>query len=138
MPKVPLGVMVLSLLATVGGIMYLIAGIQMAGVQVFGPAQSGSGFLMSGIFTIILGLIWLGVGGALWTLQPWGLLFVEIIAVFALLDAFFTFIASNNGFGFQYGLALFILPLVILWYANRPHVQAAFEAGGAAAMAKKA
>ena len=136
MPKVPLGVMVLSLLATVGGIMYLIAGIQMAGVQVFGPAQSGSGFLMSGIFTIILGLIWLGVGGALWTLQPWGLLFVEIIAVFALLDAFFTLIASNNG-GLQYGFALFFLPLVILWYANRPGVQAAFEAGGAAAMAKK-
>lgn len=119
----PLGVLILSVLATLAGFLYLLAGIQLMGIVTFGPAESGNGVWISGLFTFIVGLIWLGVGGALWSLQAWGLLFTEIMAVFALISGVFTLFA---GASVNRGLGLIIIPIVILWYANRESIKAAF------------
>jgi hypothetical protein len=123
----PLGVMILGVLATLVGVMYIFGGFRLMGIVTFGPAESGSGVWFSGLLTLIVGVIWLGVGGALFSLQPWGLLFVEIMAIFALIEAVFTMFggaSQNTGWG------LFVLPLVVLWYANRPSIKAAFAEAG--------
>ena len=85
----PLGVMILGVLATLVGVMYVIGGFRLMNIVTFGPVESGNGVWFSGLLTLIVGIIWLGVGGALFSLQPWGLLFVEIMAIFALIEARF-------------------------------------------------
>ena len=122
----PLGVMILGVLATLVGVMYVIGGFRLMGIVTFGPVESGNGVWFSGLLTLIVGVIWLGVGGALFSLQAWGLLFVEIMAIFALLSAVFDMFSSSS----NTGLGLFLLPLVVLWYANRPTIKAAFAQAG--------
>ena len=122
----PLGVMILGVLATLVGVMYVIGGFRLMGIVTFGPVESGNGVWFSGLLTLIVGVIWLGVGGALFSLQPWGLLFVEIMAIFALIEAVFVLFSSSS----QTGVGLFLLPLVVLWYANRPSIKAAFAQAG--------
>ena len=127
----PLGVMILGVLATLVGVMYVIGGFRLMNIVTFGPVESGNGVWFSGLLTLIVGIIWLGVGGALFSLQPWGLLFVEIMAIFALIEAVFVMFSSNS----QTGLGLFLLPLAVLWYANRPSIKAAFVEAGVTAPA---
>ncbi len=110
----PLGVMVLGVLATLVGVMYVFGGFRLMSIVTFGPVESGSGVWFSGLLTLIVGVIWLGVGGALFSLQPWGLLFCEIMAIFALIEAVFVLFAGSSQ---NTGLGLFVLPLIVLWYA---------------------
>jgi hypothetical protein len=116
-------VIVLAVLAVAAGVLYLIGGLKLMGIVTFGPLQSGSGVWLSGLFTFIVGLIWLSVGFALWSLRPWALLFVEIMAVFGLINAVFILFAANS---LQDGLAAAILPAVVLWYSNRESVRSHF------------
>lgn len=122
MTKVPTGVLVLSVLATFAGIMNLIWGLRMMGVVTFGPVESGNGVWLAGLFTFIVGLIYLGVGGALMALRPWALMFAQIMAIFGIVSAVFAMFSV----GFQTGLGLLILPGFVFWYTNRESVVAAF------------
>ncbi len=122
----PLGVMVLSILATMAGILYLIAGLRMMGIVTFGPLESGDGVWLAGLLTFVVGIIWVGVGGALWALQPWGLMFAQIMAVFALMSAVFSIFFAS----FQYGVGHAILAGVLLWYTTRQETVSAFSGTG--------
>ena len=102
MKKLPTGVLVLSILATFVGIMDLLYGLRMMGAVTFGPVESGNGAFLAGVLTFIVGLIWLGVGGALAALKPWGLMFVQIMAIFGLINAVFVMFGTS----FESGLAL--------------------------------
>jgi hypothetical protein len=121
----PLGVIVLGVLTTLVGVMYVFAGFRLMNIVTFGPVESGNGVWFSGLLTLIVGIIWLGVGSALFSLQAWGLLFCEIMAIFAIIEAVFVLFGSSNT-----GLGLFVLPLVVLWYCQRPSVREAFAAAG--------
>ncbi len=110
--------------------MYVFAGLRLMNAVTFGPVESGNGVWFSGLLTLIVGLIWIGVGGALFSLQPWGLLFCEIMAIFALINA--TFILLSGGSQANWGL--FVLPLLVLWYCNRPSIKAAFTEAGVTAV----
>jgi hypothetical protein len=125
--KRPLGVLVLGVLATLVGFMYVFGGFRLMNIVTFGPVESGNGVWFSGLLTLIVGIIWLGVGSALFSLQPWGLLFCEIMAIFALISAVFTLFAGGS---YNTGFGLFVLPLIVLWYCNRPSVREAFVASG--------
>ena len=96
MKKLPTGVLVLSILATFVGIMDLLYGLRMMGVVTFGPVESGNGVFLSGVLTFVVGLIWLGVGGALAALKPWGLMFVQIMAIFGLINAVFVMFGDRQ------------------------------------------
>ncbi len=124
--KRPLGVLILGVLATLVGVMYVIGGFRLMNIVTFGPVESGNGVWFSGLLTLIVGIIWLGVGIALFSLQPWGLVFVEIMAIVALIEAVFVLFSSSS----NTGIGLFLLPLVVLWYANRPNISAAFSEAG--------
>lgn len=123
----PLGVLILAVLAVMAGVLYLIAGIQLMGIVTFGPVESGNGVWISGLLTFIVGVIWLGAGSALFSLQPWGLMFAQIMAVFSLMSAVFSMFAMTE---WRWGLGEAILAGAILWYLSREQTVAAFTGSG--------
>jgi hypothetical protein len=125
--KTPLGVMILAIIAIAIGIMDVIWSLRLMGYVTFGPGESGDGIWLSGLFTMIVGLIWLSAGFALVSLRPWALMFVEILAIFGLVNAVFAMFASGS---IATGVGLAILPGFIFWYANRESVTSAFMNSG--------
>ena len=119
----------LSVLATIAGILYLIAGLQLMSIVTFGPVESGNGVWLSGLFTFIVGIIWLAAGGALWSLQPWALMFAQIMAVFGLISGVFSLFAMSEA-NQRYGLGQIILAGVVLWYCTRDKTVEAFGGTG--------
>lgn len=119
----PLGVLILAVLAVMAGVLYLIAGIQLMGIVTFGPVESGNGVWISGLLTFIVGVIWIGAGVALYGLQPWALMFAQIMAVFSLMSAVFSMFAMTE---WRWGLGQAILAGILLWYLAREETVAAF------------
>jgi hypothetical protein len=120
----PIGVIVLAVLAVAAGVLYLIGGLRLMSIVTFGPLPSGNGVWLSGLFTFIVGIIWLAVGFALWSMRAWALLFVEIMAIFGLVNAVFVLFATSS---LSDGLATAILPAIVLWYANRESIRSQFS-----------
>lgn len=119
----PFGVLVLGALSIAIAIVYIIIALQLFGVVIFGDAPSGSNLFLSGLLALIVGVIFLGAGWALWQMRPWALVFVMILAVFGLVEATFIWIATRD---LSYGLAAAIIPGFLLWYTSRADVKAAF------------
>lgn len=119
----PLGVLILSVLAVMAGVLYLIAGVQLMGIVTFGPVESGNGVWISGLLTFIVGVIWVGAGTALYGLQPWALMFAQIMAVFSLMSAVFSMFAMQD---WRWGVGQAILAAALLWYLARQETVAAF------------
>ncbi|MGD8685095.1 MAG: hypothetical protein PVG27_14205, partial [Chloroflexota bacterium] len=111
--KRPFGVLVLGALAVAIAIVRLLVALQLLGIGIFGDDKwDGSGVIWVGLLTLVVGLIYLGVGWALWSMRPWALIFTMIMAVFGLVDAMFVLIATGN---IAYGLAAAAIPAFLLW-----------------------
>ena len=119
----PFGVLVLGSLAIAIAIVKLVIGFQL----LFGDRLEASGVGWVGLLTIIVAVIYLAVGWALWSMRPWALLFTMIMAVFGLVDAMFVLLATNN---IAYGLAAAAIPAFLLWYCSREDIRAAFDVSG--------
>ncbi len=129
--KRPFGVLVLGALAIAIAVIRLLVGLQLLGVGIFGDDNwDGSGVIWVGIMTVVVGLIYLAVGWALWSMRPWALIFTMIMAVFGLVDAMFVLIATNN---IAYGLAAAAIPAFLLWYTSRQDIRDDFAAADEAA-----
>jgi hypothetical protein len=119
---------VLGALAIAIAVVRLVIGAQLLGVAIFGPVPTGAGIGWAGILTLVVGIIYLAVGWALWSLRPWALVFTMIMAVFGLVDAMFVLLATGN---LAYGLAAAAIPALLLWYTMREDVRDVFaEAEG--------
>ena len=130
MDKRPFGVLVLGALAIAIAIVRLLLGLQLLGIAIFGDVQfEGSGVFWTGLLTFIVGLVYLGVGWALWSMRPWALVFTMIMAVFGLVDAMFVWIATGS---IAYGLASAAIPAFLLWYTSRQDIRDEFAAADAA------
>jgi len=70
-----------------------------------------------------VGLIWIAVGGAAFTLKPWAWVFGVIMAFFGLFEALFALLATLS---WEYALSTAVLPVFILWYLNREKIKQAF------------
>lgn len=125
--KTPIGVIILSVLATFAGIMNLLWGLRMMGVVTFGPVESGNGVFLSGLLTFIVGLIWLGVGGALFSMKAWGLMFCQIIAIFGLINAVFILFGTGN---WETAVGAAVIPAIVFWYCSRQEIQSQFTVEG--------
>lgn len=123
MLRPPVGVALLGFLCLMAGFAFSIMGLRYAGFVVFGRGDIGDGLLFWGLLTLLAGLMFFVAAFALWATQPWGWLFAHFLAIFALLDAFFVWIANNS---FSDGLAVAIFPLIVLWYLNQADVKATF------------
>ncbi len=122
----PFGVLILGALAIAIAIVRLLLGLQLLGVAVFGDVQfDGTGVFWTGLMVFVVGLIYLGVGWALWSMRPWALVFTMIMAVFGLVDAMFVWIATG---AIAYGLAAAAIPALLLWYTSRQDIRDQFAA----------
>jgi hypothetical protein len=122
----PFGVLILGALAIAIAVVRLLLGFQLLGIAVFGDViYDGSGVFWTGLLTTIVGIIYLSVGWALWSMRPWALAFTMIMAVFGLVDAMFVWIATSN---IAYGLAAAAIPALLLWYTSRQDIRDEFAA----------
>ena len=123
----PIGVIILSALVTVTGVIGVLGGL--FSILSFGVGFIGSlfgigepGGLFAGIYGLVWGLITLFFGYGLWNLRPWArigaLVFQGINLVYAIIALFtppdFPFFSA-------------ILAVVIIWYLTRPSIRAAFR-----------
>ena len=123
MPNRPFGVLVLGALAIAIAVIRLVISFQLIIGGIFGDIPDGNGVLWAGIMTLVVGLIYLGVGWALWSMRPWALVFTMIMAVFGLVDAMFVLIATGS---IAYGLAAAAIPALLLWYTSRDDIRNTF------------
>lgn len=119
----PAGITIIGVLASVAGIIYILQGIRILGFVVFGPGQAWSNVSATGWGTLILGIVWLAVGGAFMSLRPWAWVFGVIVVGLSLIAAFW---GNINGWQFGDLFVAMIVPLVILFYLNSEKVKAAF------------
>ena len=123
----PAGITIIGVLSFAAGIIYLLQGIRILGFVVFGAGQAFTNVSLTGWTTLALGLVWIAVGGAFLSLQPWAWLFGVIVVGFSLIEAFF---GNLNGWQFGDLFSAMIVPLVILFYLNSEKVKAAFGLEG--------
>jgi hypothetical protein len=119
----PFGVLVLGALAIAIAVVRLVIGFQLLFGGLFSDKLDGSGIGWVGLMMVVVGIIYLAVGWALWSMRPWALLFTMIMAVFGLVDAMFVMLATNN---IAYGLAAAAIPAFLLWYTSREDIRDAF------------
>jgi hypothetical protein len=129
----PILISVLGFFAIMAGFVWIVVGLRGLGVEVgsiFGDLPAYDNVGIWGIVSLGVGIAWILAGLGLWALQPWAWMFAAIVAVFALVNAFFLMVAYA---GSGAGLAQALMPALILWYLNTDEVKAAFGAGGQAA-----
>jgi hypothetical protein len=123
-------VLVLGALAIAIAVVRLLVGFQLLFGGIFSERLEGTGIGWVGLMTLIVGVIYLAVGWALWSMRPWALVFTMIMAVFGLVDAMFVWMATGS---VAYGLASALIPGLLLWYTTREDIRASFaeaDAGG--------
>jgi hypothetical protein len=124
MPNRPFGVLVLGALAIAIAVVRLVIGFQLLFGGNFSDRLEGTGVAWAGLLALIVGVIYLAVGWALWSMRPWALIFTMIMAVFGLVDAMFILLATGN---IAYGVAAGAIPAFLLWYCSREDIREAFE-----------
>jgi hypothetical protein len=115
----PLGITIIAIIMAIQGILGIIGGIILLAHGVGAPGAMGLG-----IFTLILGILYLVLAWGLWTLQPWAFWTTVVIEVIALINGILGLVGGQTGVG----ILSLILPIIILIYlfADR-NVRAAFR-----------
>ena len=124
MGKAPVGVVLLGFVALLAGIAHLFAGLTLMGYVVFWDGKIGSGLFLWGAITFALGVAFMACAVSLWSTATWAWLFANFVAVIALVDTVFVLLASHD---IAQGVAVALLPLVVLWYLQKPGIKAVFR-----------
>jgi hypothetical protein len=126
MKNPPILISVIGFFVVMAGFAWLFFGIRLLGFDWFGvlgdvPKFEGVG--LWGWLVILVGVMWLLVGFGLWTLQSWAWVAAAIVAGLAVFEAFLWMIQYP---GSGIGIAMMILPGLILIYLNSSDVKEAF------------
>ena len=124
MGKTPVGVVLLGFVALVAGVAHLFSGLTLMGYVVFWDGELGSGMFLWGAITFALGVAFMEAAVSLWSTATWAWLFTNFVAVIGLVDAVFVLLASHDT---AQGVAIALLPIVVLWYLHQPGIKAAFR-----------
>jgi hypothetical protein len=127
----PILISVLGFFAALAGFGDLFFGLRVLGFDWFGalgdlPAYESVG--LWGWFAIAVGVLWILVALGLWGLQSWARTLAMVVAGISLFQAVLAFFQFP---GSGVGLAMGLLPLVLLLYLNSRDVKAAFGEGDA-------
>ncbi len=123
----PTGVTIIAVLAAIGGVFALIAGLALVGI---GGAAAAGGAAVGGLATIVgllllvYGVVALILAYGFWTLKPWAwTLGVGLEAAGIVINILQYINNSANALGTVVSIAI---AGVVLWYLFQPHVKAAF------------
>jgi cytochrome c oxidase subunit IV len=122
----PILISVIGFFAALAGFAWLFAGLSMLGFDWFGALGDVPAFEQVGLWgwlAIAGGILWLLAAFGLWALQPWAWIMAVIVAGVALFEAFIAFFQWP---GSGIGIAMSIMPIIILLYLNSTAVKAAF------------
>lgn len=126
MKNPPILISVIGFFAVMAGFVWLVGGLKAIGFDWFGALGDLSAFENVGIWgwmAVIVGVAWVAAGVGLWGLQPWAWMFANIVAIFALVNAFFLMLQYT---GSGAGLVQALMPTLILWYLHTAEVKSAF------------
>ena len=126
MKNPPILVAVLGFFAALAGFSFVFFGFRLLGFDWFGVLGDLPAFEHVGLWgwlAIATGFVWLLAAFGLWALQPWARLFAMIMAGIALFEAVLAFFQFP---GTGVGLAMAIMPALILWYLSTSDVKQAF------------
>lgn len=123
----PTGVTILAVLAAIGGVLGLLAGIALLGFT-GAAAAGGSGLLASygaifGILAIAQGALALAFAYGAWTLQPWGWMLGVVAFGLSLALSVLNVVGGGN-IGSQ--AVSIVIGIAILYYLFTPAVKQAF------------
>lgn len=125
----PILISVLGFFAALAGFYWIYVGLRLLGFDWFGWLGDLQAFEQAGLWGWLAiggGIAWILAAGGLWALQPWAWLFANIVAGFALFEAFLWLIEYP---GTGIALSASIMPLIILAYLHTGDVKAAFGMG---------
>jgi hypothetical protein len=122
----PVGVALLGALALFNGIGGLIIGARYMGFVTFGPAQTGSGLFLMGLIAFIYGVLFIALAYAAWTLRAWAWLAGMLLSVLGLFNAVLVLLSTGD---LASGVAVALLPAIVLWYLNQDSMKARFVEG---------
>ncbi len=115
----PLGITILAILAAVGGVFLLLAGL---GAMAF--AGLGGLFAILGIVAILVGVVYLAFAYGAWTLKPWGWTLGVGASIASIV---LTILQLTQGTQEIVGAIISIaISAAILYYLYQPDVKAAF------------
>jgi hypothetical protein len=126
MKNPPILISVIGFFAALAGFAGIFFGLRILGFDWFGALGDLPAFESVGIWgwlAVGLGILWLAVAIGLWALQQWAWVFAMIVAGLSLVQAV---VAMFQFPGSGMGLAMSLLPIVILLYLNTAGVKAAF------------
>lgn len=123
MLRPPVGAAILGFMALVAGVVDILHGLRYMAFVTFGPASVGSGLFLWGLFAFIVGVVWVAAAYAFWSTQSWAWLLGMIVAIFGLINAVLVLFDTGD---FATGLAVALLPLVVLWYLQQPDIKRVF------------
>jgi hypothetical protein len=126
MKNPPILISVIGFFAALAGFAWLLFGLRILGFDWFGLLGDLPAFESAGIwgwFAVLGGVLWLAAALGLWALQPWAWMFAMIVAGIGLFQAV---LAMFQFPGSGLGLAMGIMPFIIILYLNGRDVKAAF------------
>ena len=95
--KRPIGVTLLAIIFAAAGLSYMLLGFQLTTAVTFGPIPAGQGTWIWGWLIILTGLAFWAGGVAAWSLQPWGWMLGQILAIVGILEAIFALLDREPG-----------------------------------------
>lgn len=123
----PIGITILAVLALLGGVVALMAGLAIFGVATFyaeAPEALQTYGAFVGAFALGYAALSLVVAFGFWSLQSWAWPIGIVLGVLGVINALTQYAQSQSqlpGLIVSLGISLFIL-----WYLYQPHVKTAF------------
>lgn len=116
----PLGITILAILAAIAGVLGLLGSLLILGVLM----AAGGIFLILGLVTLVLSILYLAFAYGAWTLKPWAWTLGVGLSVASII---LTLIGLTQGTqGLVGALISLVISGVILYYLFQPDVKAAF------------
>jgi hypothetical protein len=120
----PTGVTILAILAFIGGVLSILAGLALVGLGGVFAAAGGGLAILFGIYALVWGALALWIGWGFWQLRPsawrWGVILMVVGVVIAVLQIILGY--SD----FVGGIISIAIDLAVIYYLTTPAVRAAF------------